>query len=116
MKVIKVVEERNGKLISIFATGKWKKKYAEGVETKPDIGYLFAFPSTHLREARESCGGSDSQYWLAEAEVVGKIHFSNIGVVSYHWLRFWKGFNLQLRIPRAEFLLCSSITLIRKLE
>ncbi len=113
MKVIKVVDERDGKLVSTFAEGKWQKEYAEGVETKPDIGYLFAYSSRDMKTAKRQMGGSDYQYWLAEAEVVGKIRHCNIDVTPFQWSRFWGGLKLRLRRKGAEYLLCSSITLIK---
>lgn len=115
MKVIKAVDvDTRCNLVSSFASGKWRKRYAEGVETKPDVGYLFAFPSNHLEQARGECGGC--QYWLAEAEVVGKILFSAITTMDSQWHDFWAGYRLKLRRPRAEYLLCSSITLIRRCD
>lgn len=117
MEVIKAVDERNGKLVSTFACGEWLKEYAQGVETKPDVGYLFAYSSRNLKEARRDMGGSKpTQYWLAEAEVVGKVWHCEIDMVEYHWRDFWKHLKLRLRNKGAQYLLCSSITLVRRLE
>lgn len=116
MKVIKAVANREGKLVSTFARGEWQKEYAKGVETKPDIGYLFAYSSKNMRGARSSMGmWPGYQYWLAEAEVVGRISGYNIAMQSNWWRGFWADLKLQLRRKGAEYLLCSSITLIRKL-
>ena len=35
-------------LISTFASSSWRMEYKEGVETKPDIGYLFAYDIGYL--------------------------------------------------------------------
>jgi len=114
MKVIKVVYERkDGRLVSTFAPGEWEKEYAEGVETKPDVGYLFAYSSRNLKMAKDHC--PFAQYWLAEAEVVGRVSHCNIYLTRSGWRNFWKGLKLQLRAPGAEYLLCSSIILIRRL-
>lgn len=117
MKVIKVVKEKRGKLVSGFAAGKWQKEYAEGVETKPDIGYLFAYSSRNLKGAQRNfpCGYSCSyQFWLAEAEVVGRVDHDGIGMLNNKWQKFWD--NFKLKKARTKYLLCSSITLIRQLN
>lgn len=117
MRVIKAVyNEGHGRLVGTFARGKWQKEYAEGVETKPDVGYLFAFSSRNMGEARGSMGsGAATQYWLAEAEVVGRISGFGLSMVDCRWQNFWKGLKLRLRTKGAEYLLCSSITLIKRL-
>lgn len=119
MEVIKAVDKRNGKLVSTFACGKWLKEYAEGVETKPDVGYLFAYSSRNLRRAKVDMGLpglSTTQFWLAEAEVVGKVMLGDITTMGGRWCDFWKHFKPQLRRKGADYLLCSSITLTRRLE
>lgn len=115
MKVIKVLSEEDGKLVSTFAGGEWQKEYAEGAKTTPDTGYLFAYSSRNLNLARRDMGTGSFQFWLAEAEVVGRVCDSNIDVLNHNWRRFWKGFKLRLRVKRAEYLLCSSIVLVKKL-
>lgn len=115
MQVIKVVYEIGDKLVSTFAAGKWRKEYAKGVKTEPDVGYLFAYSSKNLQGARMTFG-IGWQYWLAEAEVVGRICDNDIGVINERWLFFWEKFKLRLKVRGAEYLLCSSITLIRKLS
>lgn len=115
MKVIKVVSEEHGRLVSTFATEEWQKEYAERVETKPDVGYLFAFPSKNLKQARKEMSRSD-QYWIAEAKVAGKVYSSDIDVLCFTWQSFWRECKLRLRVPRASYLLCSSITLVRRLQ
>ena len=116
MKVIKVVNKRDGKLVSTFAADEWRKEYAKGVETKPNIGYLFAYSIKNMKGAKANFGGHGEQYWLAEAEVVGRVHGGSIAVEEATWLRFWGGRRLQTRLPGATYLLCSSITLIKKLK
>lgn len=113
MKVVKVVEEMDGKLVSTFAAEEWQKQYAEGVETKPDVGCLFAFKT--LKDARYDFCSGNFQFWSAEANVVGKIHSAAI-IVHGSWHSFWRTFKLRLRMPGAEYLLCSSITLIKRIE
>ena len=116
MKVIKVVNKEDGKLISTFAESEWQKEYAEGIETKPDAGCLFAFSRRNMREARLSMGNCPSlQYWLAEAKVVGRMYGSDIIVTRNTWHAFWKEFKLRLRLRGTEYLLCSSITLVKRL-
>ncbi len=115
MKVIKVVYERDGKLVSTFAPGKWRKEYELGVETKPNTGYLFAYSSRNMKEARRNFGSRDAQYWLAEAKVVGKVRDEEITVSEERWCDFWGSIEMRLR-RRAEYLLCSSITLIKELK
>jgi len=113
MKVIKVVCERGGRLTSTFAPAEWEKEYAKGVETKPDEGYLFAYPRENLGDAEEDV--RDGQYWLAEAEVVGNVDYSEINMQCSDWHTFWGHFVLRRR-RSAEYLLCSSITLIKELD
>lgn len=116
MKVIKVVYERDGKLVSTFASGIWQKEYAEGVETKPDIGHLFAYSRKNLKRARSNFGSHlFVRYWLAEAEVVSRIKDGDITIQDSRWGNFWADFKLHLRMRKAEYLLCSSITLIKEL-
>ena len=116
MKVIKVVNKREGKLISTFAEGKWQKEYVEGVETKPDTGCLFAYSRKNMTEAQHNFRSTpNTQYWLADAEVVGKVKHYHIDVLYSLWDAFWGSFKLQLRNKGAEYLLCSSITLIKRL-
>ena len=115
MKVIKVVNERDGKLVSTFADGEWQKEYAKGMETKPDTGYLFAYSIKNMKEAKANFG-NNGQCWLAEAEVVGKMRNNDIDVWDSTWLKFWERSKLQIRLSRASYLLCSSITLIKKLN
>ena len=113
MQVIKVVKTVQGKekLVSTFAKGVWQKEYAEGVETKPDTGFLFAYSKRNLARALKDRGRINTQYWLAEAEVVGKVKDNDISVLDIRWQSFWKGLKLRLRNKGAEYLLCSSITL-----
>ncbi len=115
MKVIKVVNERGNKLVSTFAGDEWQKEYAKGVETKPDTGYLFAYSIKNMKGARDNFKGSATQFWLAEAEVVGKLSDNDVCVIEVRWHMFWKGYKLRRHLPRADYLLCSSITLIKKL-
>ena len=115
MKVIKVVYEREEKLVSTFAGGKWRKEYGVGVETKPDTGYLFAYSTKNMKGAKANFDGSYAQFWLAEAEVVGRVSEYFIDVIEDAWQEFWIGYKLQARLPRADYLLCSSITLIKRL-
>ena len=116
MKVIKVVNERDNKLVSTFAQDQWMKEYGVGVETKPDTGYLFAYSTKNMKRARDNFKGSAVQYWSAEANVVGRLSEYSIDVVEDAWQKFWIGYKLQARPPRADYLLCSSITLIKKLN
>ena len=115
MQVIKVVNEKGSKLVSTFATRAWEKEYAQGVETKPGTGYLFAYSRRDLKRARKDIGAGPFQYWLAEAKVVGRIKDLDIYLFTREWYSFWKGFKLRLRLEEAEYLLCSSITLIKRL-
>lgn len=113
MEVIKAVDAIEGKLVSTFARGKWQKEYAQGAETKPDVGYLFAYSKSNLKGAKKDMCRS-SQFWLAEAEVVGRI--TRYDITIFRWSSFWADFKLRLRDRGAEYLLCSSITLIRKIK
>jgi len=116
MEVIKVVGTKGGKLVSTFAEGKWQKEYAEGLETKPDVGCLFAYSSSNMTEAKRNFGTTvEWQYWLAEAEVVGRVRDTSLTVLSRRWTSFWGKLKLRLEVQGAEYLLCSSITLLKRL-
>lgn len=111
MKVIKAVEERDGKLFSVYASGEWRKEYAKGVVTTPDTGYLFAYPEGDSEKAKFEFG---CQCWVAEAEVVHSISWEALGMSHNRWHSFWEHFK-----PASngyEYLLCSSITLISEVE
>ena len=115
MKVIKVVrQEEDGRLVSTFAPGEWKTGYAKGVEAKPEIGYLFAYPREKLDRAMSDMPGS-YQYWIAEAKIVGKISRSDFWMDKYRWVSFWDCIKLRLRYKGAPYLLCSSITLTKRM-
>ncbi len=117
MKVIKVCAVKNNKLLSTFASGKWRKEYAIGVPTTPDVGFLFAFPDTKQgrRDARKDMGVINTHY-LADAVVTGKmsapVALFQIGNGSRKWEGFWGSF-----IPGTggEYVLCSSITLLERI-
>ena len=116
MKVIKAVKVSDTKLVSTFARDKWKKKYIQGVETTPDVGCLFAYSRRNIRQARKDMGiNPNIQFWYAEAEVVGKVKDASIDVFSERWSDFWNMLKLRLQCKGAEYLLCSSITLTKKL-
>jgi len=117
MKVIKAVHMEHGKLVSTFASNKWRKDYAKGVETTPDNGYLFAYPSKNLKQAKHDIGADTSaQFWLADATVVGRTKDTYISIFEEQWFYFWTNFKLCQRLPRADYLLCSSITLVKRIE
>ena len=44
MRVIKALREKDDKLVSTYAKDEWKCEYKKGVVTRPEVGYLFAFP------------------------------------------------------------------------
>ena len=114
MKVIKAVRETSdGELVSTYAGGEWMKVYAEGVETKPDIGYLFAYSEKDLERAREEMSRFE-QFWVAEAEVVGKMQFPFIGLA--YWEDFWRQLKRRRRYKGFAYLLCSSITLVEEIK
>ena len=76
---------------------------------------MFAFSSKDLQGAKSEFSGG-VELWLAEAKVVGRVIRLGINVEKDRWKRFWKLFKLsQRQKQKAEYLLCSSITLIRKL-
>lgn len=115
-EVIKVVTEVNGKLYSTFASGSWCKEYKPGVTTVPNIGYLFAYPKSRLSMAKRETAKID-HYWIAEATVVGKVTFTEMGTAQRGWNCYWECFRLKhfRRSDEYDYLLCSSITLIREL-
>ena len=114
MKVIKVVNREAGKLTSSFASDEWKREYVPGVETKPDIGYLFAY---RLKSREEAMGEipSGGELWFATAEAVGNIGRPDIDTFSATWKSFWEEFVLR-KSKDKEYLLCSSITLLKPLK
>ena len=113
MKVIKAVKSEAGKLTSSFASGEWKREYVPGVETKPDIGYLFAY---RLKSGEEAMGEIPrGELWLAEAEVMGSISLSSLNMHSRTWQSFWAGLKLR-KSKDKRYLLCSSITLLKPLK
>ena len=59
--------------------------------------------------------GTASEYWLAEAKVVGKLGRHDFYIRNEQWRDFWKDYKLRLRYKGAEYLLCSSITLIKRI-
>ena len=119
MKVIKVVTEMNNRLdstltprlVSAHTEGVWEKEYKEGVETISKVGYLFAYSSRNLKRAKKDFRFS-YQFWLANAKVVGRMNDQDISNRYDEWRTFWKHFRLK---PRGEYLLCSSITLIKRI-
>ena len=113
MKVIKAVRESNGKLVSTYAMGEWRKVYAKGVETKPDIGYLLCYPRKNLERARAEMSPI-GQFWIAEAEVVGKIQYEDLGLED--WEDFWRQLKPKRKYRGPVYLLCSSITLVEEIK
>ena len=114
MKVIKAVRETSdGELVSTYAIDQWIKVYAKGIETKPDIGYLFAYPVKDLERARMAMSVFD-RLWIAEAEVVGKIQFNELG--PGYWEDFWRQLKRRRRYKGFAYLLCSSITLVEEIK
>lgn len=114
MKVIKVVKEQENKLVSSFADGKWKKEYAKGVVTIPNEGYLFAYGERSLKLARcQTDHTAIHQYWEADAEVIGRIAPKKVDVEISAWNNFWEFFKPK---TKGQYLLCSSITLVKEIK
>jgi len=121
VRVIKAVEiQEDIKLTSTFAKGEWLCEYSKGVETKPTIGLLFAYPEGKLYIAKEENTGITLQItnplWWAEAEVVGGINYNILKINVNTWKTFWENFKPQPLSENTEYLLCSSITLIKKIS
>lgn len=111
MKVIKAVDViKGGVKVSSYAEKEWRKEYKANRTTKPDKGLLFAFPREDLDKAQGECG--DSEYWEADAVVVGRVPHGHLTMYSDKWDNFWLEFNSN----GGEYLLCSRITLRKRLS
>lgn len=114
MEVIKVVSGYGeGVWRSSHARLAWEQEYHVGKATTPDIGLLFAYPNTSngLSHAKSDTGGV---MFLAEAEVVGKVNHSSLDPCQQSgWHEFWNHFKPK-KVGR--YLLCSSITLLERIE
>jgi len=116
MQVIKVVVKKGNKLVSTFAEGEWETEYIEGVETTPVTGYLFAYSSEEIKRARAEIMSPIAQYWSANANVVGRIDDHDVDVLRSRWHDFWSGFVPEEKTGELNYVLCSSVTLVKRIE
>lgn len=114
--VIKLLSrQEDGRLVSYFARGEWRKEYSTEEWTKPDEGLLFAYPAdTNL--VLTAMLGLNDEVWLAEAVVVktDRLHLS-VNLMS--WSNWWGCFNND---PKTWYdsladrvSLCSAIRLVK---
>ena len=113
-EVIKVVIEKDGRLISVFASGEWELEYAIDKTTKPKKGLIFAYAADKLSRVRSDCGGTGCRFFKAEAKVAGKVGPSDIDISHQLWDRWWQEFKVEE--SKGDYLLCSELTLLSEIK